>query len=98
MKKLDHISIDFLNLSKRTYHALVRSRVLTIGDLNKRIINGDLIQIQFVGEKSLDEISKALRELYKNPPKVIEKEKTKDNLVSIGNTNVNMLDQIPLEN
>jgi len=67
MQAFDHISIEALNLSKRTYHALVRSGVLTIGSLRQFYLKRSAIQIRMIGEKSLNEISKALEELHKNP-------------------------------
>jgi hypothetical protein len=66
MQEFDHISIEALNLSRRIYHALVRGRVLTIGDLRQFFQNKDRIQIRNIGEKSLDEISKALEEMPNN--------------------------------
>jgi len=66
MQEFDHIEIEALNLSRRTYHALVRSRVLTIGNLRQFYKNKDKYQIRNIGQKSLDEISKALGELPNN--------------------------------
>ena len=60
MQEFDHIAIETLNLSRRTYHALVRSGVLTIGNLRQFYKDKDKYQIRNIGQKSLDEISKAL--------------------------------------
>lgn len=76
MQAFDHISIEVLNLSKRTYHALTRSGMSTIGSLRRFYRNRSANQIRMIGEKSLDEISKVLEELHKNPTllALIEKE------------------------
>lgn len=66
MQAFDHISIEVLNLSERTYHALTRSGMSTIGSLRRFYRNRSANQIRMIGEKSLDEISKALEELHKN--------------------------------
>jgi hypothetical protein len=66
MQEYDHLPVESLNLSRRTYHALVRSRILTIGDLRQFFINKNKYQIRNIGAKSLDEISKALEELPSN--------------------------------
>jgi hypothetical protein len=66
MQEFDHISIEALNLPRRIYHALVRSRVLTIGNLRQFYLDKDKRQVQNIGQKSLEEISKALEELPNN--------------------------------
>jgi DNA-directed RNA polymerase alpha subunit len=67
LQAFDHISIEVLNLSKRTYHALARSGVLTIGNLRQLYLKDSINYIPLIGEKSLSEVSKALEELHKNP-------------------------------
>ena len=66
MQDFDHIAIEKLNLSRRTYHALARSRILTLGNLRQFYKDKDKHQIRNIGQKSLDEISKVLEELPNN--------------------------------
>jgi len=66
MQDIDHVEIEKLNLSKRTFHALARSGILTIGDL--RQFNKNKYQIRNIGNKSFDEIAKALESLNINLP------------------------------
>lgn len=65
MQEIDNVSIEKLNLSRRTFHALVRSGILTIGDLRQFLKKR--YQIRNIGQKSFDEISKALYELPNSP-------------------------------
>jgi len=60
MQEFDHISIEKLNFTRRTYHALVRGGVLTIGDLKQFYKNKDNQQIRNIGLITLDEISNVL--------------------------------------
>src|SRR5262245_3986367 len=60
MQEFDHGSIESLNLSRRIYHALSRGGVLTIGDLRDFYTNRDKYRVHNIGEKSFDEIAKAL--------------------------------------
>lgn len=67
MQDMDRISIENLNLSKRTFRTLLRSGIRTIGDLKRFYPADNLLQIRLIGEKSLNEISVALDEFNKNP-------------------------------
>lgn len=49
MAEFDHVPIETLDLSKRTYHALARSGILTVGDLREFCINRDKQYIRNVG-------------------------------------------------
>ena len=60
MQEFDLITIESLNLSRRTYHALSRGGVLTIGDLRDFYTNRSKYHVRNIGNKSLDEIAKAL--------------------------------------
>ena len=66
MQELDHVSIESLNLSKRTYHALSRGRVLTIGNLRDFYTNRDKYHVRNIGDKSFGEIANALENLNIN--------------------------------
>lgn len=68
MQEFDRISIETLNLTKRTYHALVRSGVFTVSKLKGYLHDGKLERIRHIGPKSLEEISNALAELPKYHP------------------------------
>ncbi|MBK6646444.1 MAG: hypothetical protein IPG44_11995 [Anaerolineales bacterium] len=65
MQDIDNVSIEKLNLSRRTFHALARSGILTIGDLRQFLKKR--YQIRNIGQKSFDEISKALYEMPNSP-------------------------------
>lgn len=67
MQEFDHIPIEILNFPNRIYHAFVRAKILTVGDLRDFYINRDKYHVRNIGEKSLSEISKALEELPNNP-------------------------------
>lgn len=67
MQEFDHIPIEILNFPNRMYHAFVRAKILTVGDLRDFYINRDKYHVRNIGEKSLSEISKALEELPNNP-------------------------------
>jgi hypothetical protein len=75
MQDFDHIAIEKLNLSRRTVHALARSGILTIGNLRQFYKDKDKFKIRNIGQKSLDEISKALNELPGNLPSLTQVEK-----------------------
>jgi len=98
MQEFDHIAIETLKLSRRTYHALVRNRVLTIGNLVQFYKDKDKYQIRNIGQKSLDEISKALDGLYKTLPQITEAEKIFYQPPVIANsTSANILDQVSID-
>jgi len=63
MQNIDHVEIEKLNLSRRTFHALARSGILTIGNLKQFYKDKDKIQIRNIGQKSLDEILEALSKI-----------------------------------
>lgn len=67
MQEFDHIPIEILNFPKRIYHALVRGKVLTVGNLRDFYINRKKYYVRNIGEKSFGEISKALEGLPNNP-------------------------------
>lgn len=67
MQDVDRVPIENLNISKRIFRALKRSGIFTIGDLKRFYPSSNLLQIHLIGEKSLIEISKALKELHHNP-------------------------------
>ena len=48
--------IEELDLSARSYHALCREKVFTLGDLIERLNEGDLKKIRNLGTKSFSEI------------------------------------------
>ncbi|MBM3181654.1 MAG: hypothetical protein FJZ86_15085 [Chloroflexi bacterium] len=98
MQDFDHIAIEKLNLSRRTYHALARSGVLTIANLRQFYKDKDKYQIRNIGQKSLDEISKALDGLYKTPPQITEVEKTFYQPPIIANSaSINTLDHVSID-
>ena len=63
MQDFGHIAIEKLNLSRRTYHALSRGGVLTIGNLRDFYTDRGKYHVRDIGDKSLDEIAKALESL-----------------------------------
>jgi len=63
---LDQASIKDLHLSRRTYNALHRSGVYSVGELKELFQNGRLERVHFIGQKSIDEVSNALIEFYKD--------------------------------
>jgi hypothetical protein len=75
MQEFDHIPIEILNLSRRTYHALVRAGILTVGDLKSFYLNRDKYHIRNIGKKSFSEISNTLEELPNNPSLIASKKK-----------------------
>ena len=98
MQDLDRISVENLKLSKRTYRALVRSYIRTVGDLKRLFPNKNLLQIRLIGEKSLDEISMALDALYKNPPQIIEPEKASNQFpIIVDSISTDALDQVSID-
>lgn len=62
MQEIVPITIENLDLTRRTYHALVRGGVLTISDLRQFYENRDRHQIRNIGQESLNEISKVLQD------------------------------------
>lgn len=75
MQELYNLTIKELNLSRRTYHILIRNNIYTIEELNYVYLNNKLDKIRMFGEKSLDEISSALEKYNKvNPLPKITKE------------------------
>jgi DNA-directed RNA polymerase alpha subunit len=75
MQEFDHVSIKSLDLSKRTYHALSRSGVLTIGDLRVFYTNREKYRVRSIGDKSLGEIAKALENLNMNLSQLVLEKK-----------------------
>lgn len=67
MQEVDHISIQALNLSTRTRHALSRSGIKTVGQLKQLDLKKRTAQIRRIGEKSFAEISRALEEFRRDP-------------------------------
>jgi hypothetical protein len=97
MQDMDRISIENLDISKRTLRALLRSGIVTIGDLKRFSPIDKLLQIHLIGDKSLNEISMALEKFSKNPiAAALPEEKTRQSLIHDekreGNTN-----QLPVE-
>ena len=66
MQDFDHIAIEKLNLSRRTYHALSRGGVLTIGNLRDFYTNRGKYHVRNIGDKSFCEIAEALENLNIN--------------------------------
>lgn len=58
----DEASIRNLGLSRRTFHALERSGIYTVGELKEHFQRNLLKNIYFIGPKSIEEISRVLRE------------------------------------
>ena len=54
---LDQIFIKDLRLSKRTFNALHRRGIFTVGKLKELFDNNELENIHFIGLKSIDEVS-----------------------------------------
>jgi len=75
MQEFDHIPIESLNLSRRTYHALSRGGVLTIGNLRDFYTNRGKYRVRNVGDKSFGEIAKALESLDMSLPLSVLAEK-----------------------
>ena len=73
---LDQTFIKDLRLSKRTFNALRRRGVFTVGKLNELFHNNKLENIHFIGQKSIDEVSTALNEFYKEASNPVNNEKT----------------------
>lgn len=67
MQGMDRIPIDNLDISKRTRRALMRSGIVTIGDLKRFSPIDRLLQVRLIGDKSLKEIALALEKFDKNP-------------------------------
>ncbi len=65
MKDLDKIPIETLKLSRRTKHLLLRTRIITVGDLKMFIQHNNLLQIRQIGENSVNEINNVL-DAYKD--------------------------------
>ena len=59
-KKVDSKLIEELSLSPRAYNGLKKAKINYIGDLSKRSIN-DLKQIKNLGQKSVEEVTRALK-------------------------------------
>ena len=75
MEEFDHIPINALNLPRRTYHALARAGILTVGNLRDFYLNRYKYHIRNIGEKSFSEIFKVLDELPNNPSVIIFEKK-----------------------
>jgi hypothetical protein len=80
---LDEVLIKELNLSPRVIHTLSRSGVFTVGKLKKLAQSKKLEQINNIGQKSLDEISMALNDLYKNTSEYIKVEKNSNSFIGL---------------
>jgi hypothetical protein len=61
----DQIFIGELRLSRRTFNALHRSGIFTVGKLKGLLHTNKLEKIHFIGAKSIEEISNAIAELHK---------------------------------
>src|SRR5689334_20345639 len=72
---LDQSFIKDLRLSRRTFNALHRRGVFTVGKLKELLQNNKLEKIHFIGQKSIDEVSNALNEFYKEASDHAYKEK-----------------------
>lgn len=66
MQDTGRISIENLDISKRTLRALMRSGIGTINDLKRFYPMDKLLRIHLIGDKSLNEISMALEKFSKN--------------------------------
>lgn len=78
MQDMERISIENLEISRRTLRALMRSGIVTIGDLKRFYPIDQLLQIHLIGDKSLNEISTALEKFNKYPTaSALAEEKTK---------------------
>lgn len=75
---LDEVFIKDLGLSRRTFNALNRSGVITVGKLRELLHTNKLENIYFIGDKSLEEISNVLEKLHKYPLENVQIEKALD--------------------
>jgi len=104
---LDQTSIIALRLSRRTFNALRHVRrggvftvgEFTVGKLKQLFQENKLETIYFIGEKSIEEISNALCEFYKEAPNLEIKEKISDSISSpLQKSDINNADFFPVEN
>lgn len=80
---LDQTFIKDLRLSKRTFNALCRKGVFTVGKLKELIHNNKLEKINFIGQKCIDEVSNALDEFYKEASNPVSNAKTSETTLSL---------------
>lgn len=73
IEHIDQSSIKGLKLTKRTFHALHRNGVFTVGKLKQLFLNKKLDGILNIGQKSIDEISIALIDFYNDVNKPVQK-------------------------
>jgi hypothetical protein len=96
---LDQSFIIDLHLSRRTFNALRRRGVFTVGKLKQLFQDNKLETTHFIGEKSIEEISNALCEFYKETPNFEIKEKISDSISSpIQKATINDADFLSIEN
>jgi RNA polymerase alpha subunit len=86
LQDLDQAFIENLGLSRRTFHALHRNGVFTVGKLKELLKKKKLGEIYFIGQKSLDEVSSALNEFYKETHNPSLEEKNLGNTLSLDET------------
>jgi DNA-directed RNA polymerase alpha subunit len=97
-QELNQTSIKELHLSRRTFNAIHRSGVFTVGELKELFRNNRLEKIFFIGKKSLDEISNALDEFYKKAPNPEGEEKISDSaLLPTQGMVINNIDSLSVE-
>ncbi|MCD8009124.1 MAG: hypothetical protein LUF68_09395 [Clostridiales bacterium] len=59
------ISIEELNLSKRSYNCLIRAKIYTVEQALKRIEDGSIIKVRNLGRKCVEEIIEKIDKLNK---------------------------------
>ena len=60
-----NITVGDMGLSVRSYNALKRAGLMTVGDM---LTCGDLSNIRGLGQKNIEEIKSRLREIFSSPP------------------------------
>jgi len=63
--KIKTMPIDALPLSERTRNALIKNQILYVEDLEKKK-KGELLLMKWVGRKAIEEINKALANIWKS--------------------------------
>ncbi len=95
---LGQIPIENLRLSRRTFNALRRRGVFTVGKLKELFQNNNLQKIYFIGQKSLDEVSNALNKFYREASNPILEEKISDSIFSLSpDIDMKDIDLAPVE-
>jgi DNA-directed RNA polymerase alpha subunit len=67
--KNNETPLEYLNLSVRPFNSLQRSGVTTVGELSSLILGKNIYKVKNIGEKSVKEIKKKIKEFGKNPEK-----------------------------